>query len=154
TYTPTANFAGTDSFTYQAKNADGTLSDPATVTLNVQVVASQLVLTGLPPSTDLGVPQPFTLTAEDSSGRVATSYTGTAHFTSTDPQATRPADYTFTSADNGSHTFSPGVLFASAGKRMLTATDTGNSTITGSATVFVNPRPVSWTNAAGGDWET
>jgi hypothetical protein len=154
TYTPTANFAGTDSFTYQAMNADGTFSDPATVTLNVQVVASQLVLTGLPSSTDLGLQQTFLVTAEDSSGRVATNYTGTVHFTSTDP-AVPPSDYTFMSAEGGSHTFSPGVSFASAGNRVLTATDTGNGTITGSATVFVNPRPVCWTGAAGdGNWDT
>jgi hypothetical protein len=151
TYTPNANFAGTDSFTYQAKNTDGALSNPATVTLNVQVVASQLVLTGLPSSTNLGVPQAFTVTAEDSSGRVATGYAGTIHFTSTDQAAVLPADYTFTSADNGSHTFTPGVSLASPGSRVITATD---SIITGTATVFVNPHTVTWVNSAGGDWGT
>jgi VCBS repeat-containing protein len=35
TYTPTANFVGSDSFTYQAKGSDGTLSTAAPVTILV-----------------------------------------------------------------------------------------------------------------------
>jgi hypothetical protein len=35
TYTPAANFAGTDGFTYQAKGSDGTLSASATVSIKV-----------------------------------------------------------------------------------------------------------------------
>jgi hypothetical protein len=35
TYTPVANFVGTDSFTYQAKGSDGTLSTAAPVTIQV-----------------------------------------------------------------------------------------------------------------------
>jgi titin len=35
TYTPAANFVGTDSFTYQAKGSDGTLSTAAPVTIQV-----------------------------------------------------------------------------------------------------------------------
>src|SRR5205814_2038289 len=38
TYTPKANFNGTDSFTYQAKDAAGALSNLATVTITVNAV--------------------------------------------------------------------------------------------------------------------
>src|SRR5205823_10118583 len=38
TYTPNVNFNGTDSFTYQAKDAAGALSNVATVTITVNTV--------------------------------------------------------------------------------------------------------------------
>src|SRR6185295_17651618 len=38
TYTPTANYNGPDSFTYQAKDAAGALSNTATVTITVNPV--------------------------------------------------------------------------------------------------------------------
>ena len=52
-----------------------------------------------------GTPYTETVTAEDNLGETATGYTGTVHFSSTDVQAGLPADYTFTAADAGSHTF-------------------------------------------------
>ena len=48
---------------------------------------------------------PITVTALDSSNNMGATYTGTVHFTSTDPTAILPADYTFTAADAGTHTF-------------------------------------------------
>jgi hypothetical protein len=43
--------------------------------------------------------------AIDTLGGVFNLYTGTVHFSSTDTAAALPADYTFTSADNGAHMF-------------------------------------------------
>jgi alpha-tubulin suppressor-like RCC1 family protein len=56
TYTPTAGYAGTDSFTYRARDTSGANSSPTTVTLTVQndttaptlVVGSTVSLTGPP----------------------------------------------------------------------------------------------------------
>jgi hypothetical protein len=56
TYTPTAGYAGTDSFTYRARDTSGSNSSPATVILTVQndataptlVVGSTVSLTGPP----------------------------------------------------------------------------------------------------------
>src|SRR5207248_303029 len=78
-----------------------------------------------------------TVAAKDASGNTATGYTGTVHFTSSDGHAVLPADYTFTAADAGVHTFS--VTLKTAGSRSVTATDTAAATITGSASVTVNP---------------
>ncbi len=64
-------------------------------------------------------------------GSVATGYTGTVHFTSSDPHAVLPADYTFTSGDNGVHAFT--VTLKTAGTASLAATDTANASL--SATV-------------------
>src|SRR5439155_9506606 len=71
----------------------------------------------------------------------ATAYTGTIHFTKTDggSGSAVPADYTFVPGDLGSHSFSNGVTFVTAGSQTITATDTVRPVITGSALVTVNP---------------
>jgi hypothetical protein len=84
-----------------------------------------------------------TVKALDAYGNVATAYTGTIHFTSSDTQATLPANYTFTGADKGVHAFastlSPGLTLKTAGSRSVTATDVSHSSIKGSETVTVTP---------------
>ena len=45
----------------------------------------------------------LTVVAKDALGNTASGYTGTVHFTSTDSQATLPADYAFAPADGGVH---------------------------------------------------
>jgi hypothetical protein len=56
------------------------------------------------------------------------------HFTTTDLLAAQlgkmPGDYTFTSADAGSHTFS--VTLMTIGHQTITVTDTANAQLTGS----------------------
>ena len=59
----------------------------------------------------------------------ATGYLGTVHFTSTDAMATLPANYLFTVANAGVHTFS--VTLKSAGTQAVRARDTVTSTING-----------------------
>ena len=52
-----------------------------------------------------GVESQVTVTAQDSSGHTLASFGGTVQFASSDPAAILPADYTFTAADAGTHTF-------------------------------------------------
>jgi alpha-tubulin suppressor-like RCC1 family protein len=84
-----------------------------------------------------------TVKALDAYGNVATGYTGTIHFTTSDTKASVPANYTFTASDKGVHTFpntlSPGLILKTAGSRSVTATDTTTASITGSQTVSVTP---------------
>lgn len=80
-----------------------------------------------------------TLTAYGPNYTVATGYTGTVHFTSTDGAATLPVDYTFTGADAGTHTFPAGFILRTAGSQIVTVTDVANATITGSVGVAVGP---------------
>ena len=97
--------------------------------------ASQLTMT-LPATSTAGASQSATVTARDQYGNVATGYRGAVAFSSTDAAATKPADYTFTAADNGVHTFT-GVVFKTAGARNLAATDKATSSITGTASTSV-----------------
>src|SRR5260370_18645357 len=67
---------------------------------------SILVVGGFASPTVAGVSHNFTVTAQDAFGNTATGYAGTVTFTSTDGQAAFPANYAFSTADGGVHTFS------------------------------------------------
>ena len=97
-----------------------------------------LVVT-LPGAAGAGDPAGITVTAYDQNYNLATSYTGTVAFTSTDGAATLPLDYTFTAGDSGSHTFPSGLILRTAGQQVVTATDVAAATITGSRSVVVGP---------------
>jgi hypothetical protein len=99
--------------------------------------ASHFSVTVSAPAVTAGAAFSVTVQALDSSGHVVAGYAGTVHFTSTDPRATLPADYTFTATDNGAHTFT-GVILRTAGSRTVTAMDT-TASVAGSATVTVDP---------------
>jgi hypothetical protein len=98
----------------------------------------------LPTNSTTGVAFSFTVTARTGS-TTDTAYTGTVHFTSSDPGAALPADYTFTLADAGSHTFSATMQTSgpdfSTRNQSITATDTGNASITGTGVTTVKWAP-------------
>jgi hypothetical protein len=75
-----------------------------------------------------GTPFNFTVTALDASNNNVTSYSGTVHFTSSDPKAQLPPDSTLVS---GSKAFSATVT--TAGKQVITATDVAAASIRGSS---------------------
>jgi hypothetical protein len=93
----------------------------------------------LPAAMGAGDAATGTLTAYDTNDNLATGYTGTVHFTSTDGAATLPVDYTFTAGDAGAHTFPAGFILRTAGSQVVTVTDTITPTITGSRGVTVGP---------------
>ena len=104
TFTATLKTAGLQSIT-----ATDTASCLAAADSGIQVqpaAASALVVSGYPSPVTANTSQTFLVTAYDTYGNVATGYTGTVHFTSTDPLAALPANYTYTSTDAGSHFFS------------------------------------------------
>ncbi|NTX59100.1 lamin tail domain-containing protein [Myxococcus sp. CA051A] len=91
--------------------------------------ASRLALTGLVAPVIAGQSQSVEVTAFDGFDNVAKGYSGTVRFTSTDPEAELPGDYTFTAQDQGRHVFSD-VVLANMGLRRVTATDTANAQLT------------------------
>jgi subtilase family serine protease len=88
-------------------------------------------------SATAGAPLAVTVTALDASGNPFAGYTGTVHFTSSDPAAVLPSNYQFVAGDNGTHTFT--VTLTTAGTRTIAATDTVKSSVTGTASVTVSP---------------
>ncbi|HEX2062632.1 MAG TPA: invasin domain 3-containing protein, partial [Thermoanaerobaculia bacterium] len=109
------------------------ITDTATVTFTTQVTS--LALTA-PPSVVAGEPFSITVTARDAAGNPTPAYTGTVRFTSSSTSSTLPANATFTSADNGTRTFS-GVILRNVGTRTITVTDTSNAALTSTANVRV-----------------
>jgi FG-GAP-like repeat/FG-GAP repeat len=138
-YTFTAADAGVHTFSAALKTA-GTQSITATDTAAVDVsgtesgitvnplAASRLTVGGFPSPSTAGVAGSFVVFAWDPYGNIATSYTGTVHFASSDAKAALPANYTFTAADAGTHTFS--AALKAAGTQWITATDISNSAFT------------------------
>jgi hypothetical protein len=110
--------------------------------------AVSFVVSGLPASAQAGAPVNLTVTAVDSKGHVVPNYTGTVHFTSSDRRPVYlPADYAFTGFDQGSHSFT--AVLATAGTQTVSATDTQNASLKGSAGLQIVPGPawsygVSW----------
>jgi predicted outer membrane repeat protein len=140
TFSATLNTVGTQSLTA----TDMVTSSVTGAQMGIMVkagsnqTASNLLVAGFPSPATTGVPGSFTVTARDSGGNTVAGYTGKVHFTSSDPAAVLPADYTFTSSDNGSHTFT--ATLNTLGTQLLTATDSATSSVTGSQTgIQVNP---------------
>jgi hypothetical protein len=126
----TVTFAGDSNFTGSTSPA---LSQTVTAATHFTVTA--------PSSVTAGSAFTIAVTALDAGNNVVTNYQGTVHFTTTDMGSgvALPADYTFQAGDNGVHTFTNGVVLVTAGSQTLTATDTAITSITGSASVPVNP---------------
>ena len=144
-YTFTAADAGTHTFTATLVTA-GSQSITTTDAANSSITGSQtitvrgaaarsLAVTGFPNPDTAGTSGSLTVTARDAYGNLATGYTGTIHFSSSDSRATLPASYTLTAANAGTHTFA--ATLVTAGSQSITATDAANSSITGSQTITV-----------------
>src|SRR5262245_25448907 len=126
------NGVWTDLGPYYAKsvniNNNGQILIPSADTGHSYLLTpSPLIVSGFPSPTTAGASGTFTVTATDGNGNTLTGYTGTIHFTSSDPQASLPADYAFTAADAGVHTFS--ATLKTAGTQWIMVSDTANAAL-------------------------
>jgi hypothetical protein len=83
--------------------------------------------------------EPFTIIviALDGSGNTASTFVGRIHFSSTDPGAQLPDDYTFTAADGGMATFT--VTLQTAGSQQVQVRSLDMPSFQGSTAVIVDP---------------
>jgi hypothetical protein len=142
---------GMGNFSATLKTAGGqTITATDTVTALITGTSSSIIVSGTSGATHFSVIAPagatpgvafnFQVTALDAANSVATSYSGTAHFTSTDGQALLPANSTLTAGAGG---FS--ATLKTSGGQTITATDTVAASITGTSnviTVFVHCQEV------------
>jgi hypothetical protein len=149
TFTLTLPTAGSTTLTVTT-NGSPSVTGSQTVPVS-PAAAGTLAIADLSATPAAGAPQAVVITATDPSGNVATGYTGTVHFSSSDPRAVLPGDYTFTAADAGRHTFY-GIQFQTAGPQSLQVADAANGSVTGSQPVTVGPG--SAPPAAGGTLAT
>jgi N-acetylneuraminic acid mutarotase len=129
---------GTGTFSATLKTAVGqTITSTDTVAVSITGTSNSINVTG-PPATHFSVTAPatatsgtafnFTVTPLDASNNVATSYSGTVHFTSTDGQAVLPAN---SALANGTATVY--ATLNTVAIQSITATDTVTSSITGTS---------------------
>ncbi|WP_141325779.1 Ig-like domain-containing protein [Myxococcus sp. AB025B] len=131
--------AGVARFTNLVLEEAGTYRFVATVNgLTVQseefdidaAAPAELVLTGLASTVTAGDESTVTVTVVDAFGNPVRSFTGAVALTSTDPDAVLPASHTFTTQDEGVHSFGSPVVLVTTGPQRVTAT--GPSQLTGS----------------------
>lgn len=95
------------------------LGQSVSVLRNLAPAANPHLSLSAPTATTLGTPVTVTVSALDANGLVATNFTGTVQFKSSDRFAQLPVDYTFTAADQGVKTFD--IAFQSLGEHTVSA---------------------------------
>jgi hypothetical protein len=129
TFTPSAIGPLNGTLTIADNALNGTATQTIALTGTGQVSSTGFNVNGLGSSVMAGSSASLAVSAI-TGGVANTGYVGTVHFTSSDPQAMLPADYTFTSADNGTHTFS-NIVLKTSGTQSITLTDTAQPALIG-----------------------
>jgi hypothetical protein len=131
--------SGTGTFSVTLKTVGGQIiaaSDTAvaasitgtSMSINVIAAGATHFSVAAPAAATAGTAINLSVSALDASNNVATSYSGTAHFTSTDAQATLPANSTLT---NGIGAFA--ATMKTIGNQTITATDAAMPSMTGTS---------------------
>ncbi len=86
-----------------------------------------------PSTTPMSAAFAFTVTAQNPAGNKGTdiAYVGTVHFTSSDPSAVLPADFSYATGAQGTASFNASL--SNTGSQTITATDTLNGNIVGTS---------------------
>ena len=139
-------------YTVGAQSITATATLVGTASQSIAVTTGAAAKLGISTATSTaaaGADTIIRLAALDAFGNMGAAYTGTVHFGSNDVQAGLPADYTFTPADGGIHSFT--VNLKTAANDYITATDTVNLSLSGSSSnIFVTPLAASSLRVAGG----
>jgi hypothetical protein len=131
-------------------NGNGTLDVAATnetsntlqAWLNQATAANPHLSISVPASATVGTPFNVTVTARDAANAVATGFTGTVHFASSDRFAGLPANYTFAAGDAGVKTFS--ITLNTGGSQTVSAALVGSLGIVAGKPVVVALPTVSF----------
>lgn len=132
--------AGQSSITLKYRDANKgnstiTASSPGSATASQVVTVTSkysLLVTGVSDPVKGGVPSSVTVQAVDYLGNSQNDYNGTIHFSSDDPYAQLPQNFTVSSAMQSRYTFVNGVTMVSTGERCVTVVDVADSNIAGS----------------------
>lgn len=132
--------AGTQSLVTSDTVASG-LTATASSLLVIPAAPAQLIVSA-PASVKSGAKFSVTLTVEDAYGNVETGagnviYVTTVHFASSDPSATLPKNYTFSTAGAQVHTFSNGFVLKKQGVQTITVTEPRDAALTTTISIDV-----------------
>jgi hypothetical protein len=118
-FSATLRTAGSQSIT-ATDTVTSTITGSSSMTVNPGA-PFKLAIARFPFKPTAGAPGSFRVTAQDRYSNTAPTFADTVHFTSSDPQAMLPADYTFTSTDGGIHDFI--ATLKTAGNQSITVQD-------------------------------
>jgi len=124
TFQATFNSLGTQTITAKDIIVPSITGTSASITVSPPPPAQFSI--GAPAVATVGVPLTLNIYATTANRGVATGYNGTVRFSSTDPSASLPSNLQLT---NGQASFP--VTFNTSGNQTVTATDTANSSLTG-----------------------
>ncbi len=150
-YTFTSSDAGQHTFSgivlrtpgAHAVTVTDTLTGNLVTSFAVQVHSIGLVINASS-TMQTGSSQSIAILVQNDISEAVTNYTGTVHFASTDPLATLPADYAFSTSDLGQHSFGSALTLRTIGTQTITATDTVSHSILGSISIDVQANTVYW----------
>lgn len=125
---------GANTLKAKATDAAGNESSFSDI-VNVNYAVPYFAITASSDNVTAGTDLSIDVTAKKSTGETNTLYTGTVSFSSNDPQAVLPANYTFVSGDAGTHTFTDTIL-KTAGSKTISVT---GGTMTGTTAITVSP---------------
>ncbi|MFL5354509.1 lamin tail domain-containing protein [Archangium sp.] len=123
-------------------NAEGLTGAASPIFTVAPAAAASLAVTASAEPVMAGSAASLEVVVRDAFGNEAVGYTGTVGFSSDDALATLPADYTFTAADLGRHTFTDLVL-KQVGTRSVTVQDSVDAALTDSVELAVVPGAAS-----------
>ncbi len=146
-YTFTAADAGIHAFNVTFKSSTGqafSITDAANGTIisaqrDIQIVAAAMVGFAFraPANAVAGTPFSLVVSAVDAFGNPVTTYTGKAHFSGPSGGGNLlPADYIFSAADQGTHTFT--VTLTSLGTQSLGVQDALSGSLKGQVSIKIN----------------
>lgn len=107
------------------------------------VVQATRFVVQLPDYADAGSLITVTVSAVQSGLEIVPTYGGTVHFTSSDPGAVLPVDYTFTTEDQGTHTFTALTVFKKSGEQTLTVSGVTGPSINATQGIVVLGGPLA-----------
>ncbi|HEV3203057.1 MAG TPA: hypothetical protein VGY77_01680 [Gemmataceae bacterium] len=123
---------------------DNTVLNTATfdnVAIFSEYLATARLSVSAAPNAMAGTSITLTVTGRDPFNNRTSGYSGTVSFTSSDPQASLPGDYTFVSGDAGSKTFT--MILGTAGVQTITAFDAATGAVSGTAVIRIDPGPAT-----------
>jgi subtilase family serine protease len=136
----TVGLAGAYTLTASSGGVTSAPSNGFTITAPA---VTQFAVTGPTSPVTAGTPFQITVTAEDAGKNPVPSYTGTVQFSSSDGQASLPGNFTF-QGTTATATFTVTLYtVGTAGNDTASVSDTSQITVTGSATIAVNPAAAS-----------
>ncbi len=143
--TPSLQVIGADVGNY-------TFTQPAGLSADILPnILGSFTVTGIASPHNAGVATSPVVTAYDIFGNVKHDYVGTVSFSSSDTQATLPANYTFTPANGGSRTFTGGVVLKTNAIHWVRVSDTDTAEDGEQAGIVVNPANPDHLTIAGND---